>query len=120
MEYSSSNSEISWNQPGCRQVDSVQASKLIGEQNALVVDVREPHEFATGRIPDARLIPLRQMGSHLESLREHDGRPIILSCRTGSRSEMACRFLRENGLDNVYNLASGFLGWQSSNLSVSR
>ena len=120
MDYRSSTAGVSGSHTGCRQIDSARAQELINEQNALVVDVREPHEYAAGRIPNAELIPLRQIGSHIESLRQQDDRPIILSCRTGSRSEMACRFLREGGLDNVYNLASGLMGWRNANLALTR
>ena len=105
---------------GCRQIDSKQAHELMQDKNALVVDVREPHEYADGRIPDAVLIPLRQIGMHLENLKEHGDRPIILSCRTGSRSEMACRFLHQSGFSNVYNLMDGVIGWQMANLSLVR
>ncbi|MHB0867033.1 MAG: rhodanese-like domain-containing protein [Thermoleophilia bacterium] len=120
MQYASSTAGNSWQTTGCRQIDSAQAQTLINEQDALVVDVREPHEYAAGRIPNAMLIPLRQIGGQVESLRQHTGRPIIISCRTGSRSEMACRFLRENGLENVYNLSSGLMGWQRANYSVAQ
>lgn len=116
----SSNMAVNGDPTGCRQIDSLAAQKLISEQDALVVDVREPHEFAAGRIPNARLIPLRQIGFHMEDLRQESNRPIILSCRTGSRSEMACRFLHESGLKNVYNLASGLMGWQMANLTLAQ
>ncbi len=105
---------------GCRQIDSGQALELMREQDALVVDVREPHEYAAGRIPDARLMPLRQIGNHMDALREQSDRPIILSCRTGSRSEMVCRFLHENGFDNIYNLAGGLMGWRLANLPLTQ
>ena len=104
---------------GCKQLDSKQAHELMRDKNALVVDVREPHEFAAGRIPDATLIPLRQIGMHLDNLKQHGDRPIILSCRTGSRSEMVCRFLRENGFSNIYNLSGGIMGWRLANLPLS-
>ena len=107
-----------WRQEGCRQIDSSQALELIRERDALVVDVREPHEFAAGRIPNAELIPLRQIGSYIENLKRHGDRPIILSCRTGSRSEMACRFLRQSGVKNVFNLAGGLMGWLMADLSL--
>jgi len=120
MAYTSSNMAFNGNPAGCRQIDSTQAQELIREQDALVVDVREPHEYAAGCIPNARLIPLRQIGFHVESLMQESDRPIIVSCRTGSRSEMACRFLRESGLENIYNLASGLMGWQRDNYSVAQ
>lgn len=87
-------------------------------QDALVVDVREPQEFAAGSIPHAQLIPLRQIANQMDELRRHGERPIILSCRTGSRSEMVCRFLRENGFDNIYNLAGGVMGWRMAQLPL--
>ena len=103
---------------GCRQIDSMQAHELIRDGNALVVDVREPHEFAAGRIPEAQLIPLGQIAHHVDTLKQHGERPIILSCRTGSRSEMVCRFLHEQGFENIYNLAGGVMGWQMANLPL--
>lgn len=105
---------------GCRQIDSGTAQELLREHNALVIDVREPHEFAAGRIPDARLIPLRQIAQQVDSLREHGDRPIILSCRSGSRSEMACRYLRESGVSNVYNLAGGVTAWRRADLALAQ
>lgn len=95
----------------CRQVDTRRAQELISENGALVVDVREPSELALGRIPGSELIPLREIGSRIDGLRQQGDRPIILSCRSGNRSEMACRFLREQGIANVYNLAGGFNAW---------
>lgn len=107
-------------QKGCRQIDSYEAQEMLREQGALMVDVREPHEHAAGSIPDARLIPLRQITHAVERLREQGDRPIILSCRSGNRSEMACRFLRESGIDNVYNLSGGVTGWLRADLGWSQ
>lgn len=105
-------------QAGCRQIDSQQALRLMQQEDAVVVDVREPQEFAAGRIPEAELIPLRQIAYQMDRLRGHGDRPIILSCRTGSRSEMVCRFLRDNGFDNIYNLAGGVTGWAMAQLPL--
>jgi rhodanese-related sulfurtransferase len=105
---------------GCRQIDSEKARKLLNEDNALVIDVREPYEFAAGRIPGAELIPLRQIVQQLDSIKQHRDRPIIVSCRSGKRSEMACRFLRESGIDNVYNLAGGVTAWRMARLSLAQ
>jgi len=109
---------LGWQQTGCRQIDSSQAHEMMQASDALLVDVREPHEYAAARIPRSQLIPLREIAYHMEELRQHGDRPIILSCRTGSRSEMVCRFLRENGFDNIYNLAGGVRGWQMARLPL--
>jgi rhodanese-related sulfurtransferase len=106
---------VEMNQSDCRQLDTAQAEEMINDNGALVVDVREPHEYAAGSIPNAQLIPLRQFGGAIDNLKQHGGRPIILSCRSGSRSRMACRYLKENGFDNVYNLDGGILAWRLAN-----
>jgi len=95
----------------CRQIGSQEARELLNEYDALLIDVREPHEYAAGRIPDSQHIPLRQIVHRVEDLKRHGGRPIIISCRSGNRSEMACRFLRESGVENVYNLSGGVIAW---------
>jgi rhodanese-related sulfurtransferase len=91
---------------------------MIREQNALLIDVREPHEFAENRIPDAHHIPLRQITHKIETLKQHGERPIIVSCHTGRRSEIVCRLLRRHGFDNLYNLAGGISGWRRANLPL--
>lgn len=104
----------------CRQIDSGKASELLREHNALMIDVREPHEYAAGRIPDAELIPLRQIAGEIDSLREQAGRPIILSCRSGNRSEVACRYLRDQGIENVYNLSGGVIAWRMADRELAQ
>lgn len=99
----------------CRQVDSEQARQMMNDNDALLIDVREPHELTTGRIPEATAIPLRQIAARVDELRQHETRPIILSCRSGRRSEMVCRYLRESGIDNVYNLSGGIIAWARAN-----
>ncbi|MBE0429957.1 MAG: rhodanese-like domain-containing protein [Thermoleophilia bacterium] len=103
----------------CRHIGSPEAMGLMRRQDALLIDVREPHEFASSRIPDARHIPLRQITHEIESLRQHGDRPIILSCHSGRRSEMVCRLLKKHGFDNLYNLAGGIRAWRRANLPVS-
>lgn len=107
------------NHQECRQLDAAQAEEMMRDAGALVVDVREPHEYEAGSIPNAQLIPLRQFGYAVDTLRQHSERPIILSCRSGSRSRMACRYLKENGFDNVYNLDGGILAWRLANRPLS-
>ncbi len=102
----------------CPRLDPPAAAELMQEQDALLVDVREPHEYAAARIPDAELIPLRRLVNNLDVLKQHGDRPIILSCRSGDRSQLACRLLRGSGLENVYNLDGGIIAWARSRLPV--
>ncbi len=75
----------------------------------LLLDVREPEEFAAQRIDGAQLVPLRSLPARLHEL---DRRAeIVMICRSGARSFHAGLFLRQNGFERVYNLAGGVLAW---------
>ncbi|MEX1258302.1 MAG: rhodanese-like domain-containing protein [Gemmatimonadota bacterium] len=81
-------------------------------QPITLVDVREPHEPEIADLPawGQKLIPLRELPDRLDEL-QHD-EPLVLYCRSGSRSGFATRFLREQGFEKVWNLKGGMLGWK--------
>ncbi len=78
-----------------------------------LIDVREPHEYATSRIEGARLIPLATLGAAIDSLDRT--RDIVLMCRSGKRSADAARQLQAAGFDRVASLAGGMLRWTDEN-----
>lgn len=78
------------------------------EAGAQLVDVRQDYEWDAGHIAGASHIPLEQLPSRAEEL-DHD-RPIVFSCRSGSRSAMATSVFRESGFE-AFNLTGGLLGW---------
>jgi SulP family sulfate permease len=81
----------------------------------LVVDVREPREFAQGRIPQAHNIPLpKLLAGDADELPGE--RPLILVCRSGRRSARAAMILRERGFENVTILRGGMQAWESEKL----
>lgn len=118
MTFTEANTGPECDPDDCRQIDPSRALELIRSRDALVVDVREPHEHAAGCIPGAQLIPLGQIGHYVDDLRQHRDRPIILSCRLGIRSQEACEFLRGHGFENLYNLAGGVTRWAKANLPL--
>lgn len=77
-----------------------------------IIDVREPHEYAEFNI-GAKLIPLGQIQTmqidEIEDLKEEE---IIIHCRSGQRSMVACMFLDTLGFKDTKNLAGGMLAWQ--------
>lgn len=105
---------------GAREVGSLEAIRLINHQDALVLDVRENQEFAAGHVPNARHIPLGQLGSRLPELEKFKGRPVVVVCRSGARSGRACAVLRKNGFEQVYNLGGGMTAWEQANMPVEK
>jgi rhodanese-related sulfurtransferase len=77
-----------------------------------IIDVREPHEYADFNI-GAKLIPLGKIQTmqidEIEDLKEEE---LIIHCRSGQRSMMACMFLDTLGFKNTKNLVGGMLAWQ--------
>ena len=105
---------------GIKQVDPQGAVMLFNHEDALLLDVRADSEFADGRIPKARHIPLGQLQKRLGELDKFKAKPIVAVCRTGSRSSHACRILRKAGFENVNNLAGGMSAWGQAGLPTEK
>lgn len=89
---------------------SVHALAAALARGGLLVDVREPHELASGGIPGARLVPLRTVldGSAVPGLPRD--RPLYVTCQSGVRSAVAARVLRDAGLDAT-SVEGGVRAW---------
>lgn len=87
-------------------------ARLDAGEKLNIIDVREPHEYAEFNI-GAKLIPLGKIQTmqtdELDDLKEEE---LIVHCRSGQRSMMACMFLDTLGFKNTKNLAGGMLAWQ--------
>lgn len=101
---------------GTSEVDTTGAVQLINHENAIVLDVREADEFNNGHIADAKHIPVGQLANGLKPLEKYKDQTIIVNCRSGARSSMACGILRKNGFTKVFNLKGGILAWQQAGL----
>jgi rhodanese-related sulfurtransferase len=101
-------------------VDPAGATDLINHKDALVVDVRPTADFAQGHIINAVNIPMNGFTKQIGALQKHKERHILVTCRSGSQSPMACQQLRKAGFTDVYNLRGGVLAWQSANLPLSK
>ncbi|WAC19458.1 molybdopterin-synthase adenylyltransferase MoeB [Luteolibacter sp. SL250] len=84
-------------------------TRLAGNFQALLIDVREPDEYAIASIPGAVLIPLGTMQDRLGDLPKD--REIIIHCKAGGRSARAVNLLLANGFTNVKNVEGGIDAW---------
>jgi len=85
--------------------------RLDAGERLVIVDVREPHEWAIGKItaPDVRFIPLGDLGSRMHELDTADD--IIMQCRSGARSAKGLAVLQGAGFRKLKNLTGGILAW---------
>lgn len=88
------------------------------EPNMVILDVREPFEYAEGHVPGAVLMPLSSLEQHLDEVPE--GSPIYVICRSGNRSEQASKILVAGGVRNVVNVDGGMIAWQAAGYPVER
>jgi len=88
-----------------KEMDLIQLKSLLsGKEAFLLVDVREPEEYASGHIPKAINIPQTIINSKTTISKKDLF--IILYCRSGNRSAQAEKTLRENGYNNIVNFGS--------------
>jgi len=85
------------------------AARLARGDVPILLDVREPHEWAIARLPDARLVPLNHLPDVLDTLDRTE--ELIVYCHHGVRSAAAVDWLREQGFDRVRNLVGGIDRW---------
>ena len=83
-----------------------------GLEGSIVLDVREPEEYAHGHVPGAINLPQADLVSQLDELPRH--RPLAMICRSGARSLRAAQFLKQVGFEQVLNVQGGTLAWQAA------
>jgi rhodanese-related sulfurtransferase len=98
-----------------RGIDPLAARTLVGGGEAIMLDVREPAEWAAARVAGALHIPLGELTERIQELPRDT--KIIVVCRTGRRSALATRTLRRNG-HAAENLAGGLEAWRASGLPL--
>lgn len=81
------------------------------DAGGLLLDVRNPDEWAAQRVPGVPLIPLAELAQRIDDVpHPSSGGRLFVICRTGARSARAVSFLRDHGIDAV-NVAGGTVAW---------
>jgi len=94
--------------------------RLMNDKTTVVVDVREPKEYAEGHMPHTINIPLAKLAERsgeLEKAKEH---PVVVVCRSGNRSKKGAVILAKNGFKELYSLNGGVMDWQKDNLPLEK
>ena len=96
------------------ELDPVSAAAALDE-GAILLDVREPDEWAAGHAPAATWVPMAQIPSRIDELPRD--RRIVAVCRAGGRSARVAEALIGSGFD-VANLTGGMQAWDAAGLPV--
>ena len=96
------------------------AVQLINREKAVVIDVCETEEFATGHVGGSKNIPLNLLEEKLASTVKNKALPLILVCATGARSARAVAIARKLGYENTQAMSGGLKAWRTANLPIEK
>ncbi len=105
---------------GVSQLNAADAVRMMNNDKTAVVDTREASEFAAGHIKDAVNVPMSVLKKRINELEKYKNKDVLVYCRSGNRSNHACKLLRKDGFENVHNLAGGIMGWTNANLPTTK
>ena len=93
------------------------AVEMIDDPELLIVDVRQPEEYAESHLEGAINIPLRELAQHLDMLPDLD-EAMVVHCKSGWRSAIAMTSLQVLGYTDVRNMKGGFVAWTAEEFAT--
>ncbi|MER6425937.1 rhodanese-like domain-containing protein [Streptomyces sp. NPDC001137] len=94
-----------------------QAHQQTGDGTAVLLDVRETPEWNAGHAPDALHLPLSRLAAGASLPAAAQGRPVVMICRSGHRSQQAAKLLAGRGVQ-VTDVTGGMSAWARAGLPV--
>lgn len=99
-------------------LNTLQATRLINDSGAVLLDIRAGDEYAAGHLPNSRNIPAADLEKRVAELPA--GKPVIVVCATGARAAKSAAVLRKTGRSDVFCLDGGISGWQQAGLPITK
>lgn len=96
------------------RISVAEAREKLDAGAAVMVDVREPNEYAEVHASGVRLIPVNTVMGEVKQIRDlADGKEVLFICKSGARSALAAEFATAAGLDELalFNVEGGTLAW---------
>jgi len=99
------------------EIDSIQLENQLATDNELyLLDIRSDAEVVHGMLPNSTHLPMHLLPVRISEFPKD--RDIILYCRSGARSYHACRYLMQQGFENVINLKGGIIDWARNGFQI--
>ncbi len=95
-----------------QKINAVTLKQWLEQKEVLLIDVREPSEFAVEHIPGAKLMPFSQFDSSM--IPQNTAQKIVLQCQSGKRSAQAAQKMSERGFRDVFDLQGGLSAWKAA------
>ena len=102
------------------EVGPSDAVMLINRKDAVVIDVRDDGEFASGHINNARHVPEKQLADRMKELEKFKNKPVIVSCASGRRAGAVVDNLRKQGFADIVALRGGIVAWAQAGMPLEK
>ena len=90
----------------------------MNNEELVIIDVRDQHEFILGHIDSAINTPLGKFKEQLNLLEKYKNKDILVVCQSGTRATPACNILVSAGFEKVFNLNGGMQAWEDHKFPV--
>lgn len=105
---------------GGAKLSLLQATQMMNQGKALVLDVRDAAEFAGGHVRESKNIPLGELSQRIGELDKFKSKSVIVVCASGMQSARAAGVLRRAGFNEVFSLDGGLSAWQAQGLPTAK
>lgn len=102
------------------RVSTLQATQMINQGKAVIVDVRDPAAYAAGHLRDAKNIPLKELSNRVGELDKSKSKAVIAVCQSGAQSAKAAAQLKKAGFVEAVSLDGGVAAWQAQGLPIAK
>jgi rhodanese-related sulfurtransferase len=103
-----------------KKASAQEVVQLINRAKTTILDVRDGAEYATGHLPDAKNIPLAELGTRIGELDKMKNRTIVVVCQKGNRAFGAAKVLERAGFEQVVVLEGGQAAWQTAGMPLAK
>ncbi len=104
------------NQPLKENLSPAEIKTMLEDQSVVLIDVREPQEYAAERIRGALLFPLSTFDAHALPLPSE--KPVVFQCGSGKRSATAIALCRDAGIAHTSHMTGGIQAWKNTPFPV--
>ena len=103
-----------------QHVDAKQAENLVADKKVVVLDIRTPGEFSTGRIAGAKNIDFQapDFENRIETLDK--SKSYMVHCASGGRSSHSLLLFKKHQFQSIYHLDGGIKAWQKAGMPVEK
>ena len=105
---------------GGNRLSTLQATQLINQRDAVVLDIRDQADFARGHIANAKNLPAKVLDERKAEIDKLKDTPVIVSCDTGMRAGASAEKLKALGIEEVFILQGGLNAWREAGLPVTK